>query len=81
MAKPDNPAISPHALEKTCTRHTDIHWKAEGGDGREQKPLNALHMKFLPPATCHIGKKVLPPKASGIPRMRKYPKITDNDWP
>ena len=37
LAKPDNPAMSPHALEKIGTRHTDTQWKAKGGEGREQK--------------------------------------------
>ena len=33
--------MSPHALDKTGTRHTDTQWKAKGGEGMEQKPLNA----------------------------------------
>ena len=28
LAKPDNPTMSPHALDKTGTRHTDTQWKA-----------------------------------------------------
>ena len=35
--KADNPAMSPHALEKIGTRHTDTQWKAKGGEGRKQK--------------------------------------------
>jgi len=50
LAKPDNPAMSPHDLDKTGTRHTDTQWKAKGGEGREQKPLNAPHIKLLLPA-------------------------------
>ena len=50
LAKPDNPAMSPHALDKTGTRHTDTQWKAKGGEGREQKPLNAPHIMLLLPA-------------------------------
>ena len=34
--KLDNPAMSPHALDKTGTRHTDTQWKANGGEGGEQ---------------------------------------------
>ena len=33
------------------TGYTDTQWKAEGGDRREQKPLNALHIMLLLPAT------------------------------
>ena len=29
--------MSPHALEKIGTHHTDTQWKAKGGEGREQK--------------------------------------------
>ena len=29
--------MSPHALDKTGTRHTDTQWKVKGGEGREQK--------------------------------------------
>ena len=50
LAKPDNPAMSPHALDKTGTRHTDTQWKAKGGEGREQKPLTAPHITRLLPA-------------------------------
>ena len=50
LAKPDNPAMSPHALDKTGTRHIDTQWKAEGREGREQKPLNAPHIMLLLPA-------------------------------
>jgi len=42
--------MSPHALDKTGTRHTDTQSKAKGGEGREQKPLNAPHIKLLLPA-------------------------------
>jgi len=42
--------VSPHALEKTGTHHTDTEWKAKGGEGKEQKPLNAPHIKLLLPA-------------------------------
>ena len=42
--------MSPHALDKTGTRHTDTQWKAKGGEVREQKPLNAPHIKLLLPA-------------------------------
>ena len=50
LAKPDNPAMSPHALDKTGTRHTDTQWKAKGGEGRDQKLLNAPHIILLLPA-------------------------------
>ena len=43
--------MSPHALDKTGTRHTDTQWKAKGGEGREQKPLDAPHIMLLLPAT------------------------------
>ena len=36
LAKPNNPAMSPHAPAKKGTHHTDTQWKAEGGEGREQ---------------------------------------------
>jgi len=42
--------MSPHALDKTGTRHTDTQWKAKGGEEREQKPLNAPPIKLLLPA-------------------------------
>ena len=51
LAKPDNPAMGPHTPEKTGAHHTDTHWRAEGGEGREQKPLNAPHIMLLLPAT------------------------------
>ena len=51
LAKPDNPAMSPHALDNTGTRHTDTQWKAKGGEGRKQKPLNTPHIMLLLPAT------------------------------
>ena len=51
LPKTDNPAMSPHAPEKTGTCHTDTQWKAEGGDEREQKPLRAPHIMLLLPAT------------------------------
>ena len=50
LAKPDNPAMSPHALDKIGTHHTETQWKAKGGEGREQKPLNAPHIMLLLPA-------------------------------
>ena len=50
LTKPDNPAISSHALDKTGTCHTDTQWKAKGGEGREQKPLNIPHIMLLLPA-------------------------------
>ena len=31
LAKPNKPAMSPHACEKTGTRHTDKQWRVEGG--------------------------------------------------
>ena len=40
--------MSPHALDKTGTRHTDTQWKVKGG--REQKLLNAPHIQLLLPA-------------------------------
>ena len=51
LAKPDNPAMSPNALDKTGTHHTDTQWKAKGGEGRKQKPLNTPHIMLLLPAT------------------------------
>ena len=42
--------MSPHALDKTGTRHTDSQWKVKGGEGREQKLLNAPHIQLLLPA-------------------------------
>ena len=42
--------MSPHALDKTGTRHTDTQWKVKGGEGREQKLLNAPHIQLLLPA-------------------------------
>ena len=51
LAKPDNRATSPHALDKTGTRHTYAQWKAKGGEGRKQKALNAPHVMLLLPAT------------------------------
>ena len=60
LAKPDNPAMSPHAPRRTGTRHTDTQWKAEGGEGgREQKPLNAPHTTLLLPTTL-INKRYSP---------------------
>ena len=47
LAKPDNPAMSPHALDKTGTSHTDTQWKAKGGEEREQKLLNAPHIPHI----------------------------------
>ena len=41
--------MSPHALDKTGTRHTDTQWKVKGGEGREQKLLNAPHIQLLLP--------------------------------
>ena len=38
--KPDNPAMSSLAPEKTDTRHTDKKWR---GDEGGEKPLNAPH--------------------------------------
>ena len=43
--------MSPHALDKTGTRHTDTQWKAKGGKGREQKPLNTSIIMLLLSAT------------------------------
>ena len=59
LAKPDNPAMSPHAHEKTGTRHTDTQWKAEGGEGREQNLLNTPHIMLLLPTTM-ISKRYSP---------------------
>jgi len=42
--------MSPHTPDETGTRHTDTQWKAKGGEGREQKPVNAPHIKLLLPA-------------------------------
>ena len=42
--------MSPHALDKIGTRHTDTQWKAKGGEERDQKPLNAPHIMLLLPA-------------------------------
>ena len=50
LAKPDNPAMSPHTLDKTGTRHTDTQWKVKGGEGREQNLLNNPHIQLLLPA-------------------------------
>ena len=34
LAKPNDPAMSPHTPEKTGTHHTDKQWKIEGdGEG------------------------------------------------
>ena len=51
--------MSPHALDKTGTRHTYTQWKAKGGEGREKKPLNAPHIMLLLPATL-INKRYSP---------------------
>ena len=59
LAKPGNPAMSPHALDKTGTCHPNTQWKAKGGEGREQKPLNAPHIMLLLPATL-INKRYSP---------------------
>ena len=48
--------MSLHALDKTGTRHTDTQWKVKGGEGREQKPLNAPHIKLLLLPTPLINK-------------------------
>ena len=57
--KPDNPAMSPHAFDKTGTRHTDTQWKTKGGEGKEQKPLNTPRIMLLIPATL-IKKRYSP---------------------
>ena len=59
LAKPDNPAMSPHTHEKTGTHHTDIQWKAERGEGGNKKPLNAQNIMLLLPATL-INKRSSP---------------------
>ena len=51
--------MSPHALDKTGTHHTDTQWKAKGGEKREQKPLNAPHIMLLLPAAL-INKRYSP---------------------
>ena len=43
--------MSPHALDKTGTHHTDTQWKAKGREGREQKPLKAPHIMLQLSAT------------------------------
>ena len=45
--------------DKTGTCHTDTQWKAKGGEGREQKPLNAPHIMLLLPVTL-INKRYSP---------------------
>ena len=64
LVKPDNPAMSPHALDKTGIRHTDTQWKAEGGEGREQKLLNAPHIMLLLPT--HLINKPYSPEHEGF---------------
>jgi len=60
LAKHDNPAMSPHALEKTGMYHTDIHCgKQRVGTGRNKKPLNAPQMVLIFPATL-INKRYCP---------------------
>ena len=66
--------MSPHALDKTGTRHTDTQCKAKGGEGREQKPL----LKRSTPNSRPTDKyKALRPRAWGIPCMRKHTNPTD----
>ena len=36
---------------QNLTRHTETQWKAKGGEGREQIPLNAPHIILLLPVT------------------------------
>ena len=58
--KPDNPAMSPHALDKTGTRHTVTQWKSKGvKKGGNKKPLNAPRIMLLFPAT-RINKRYSP---------------------
>jgi len=59
LAKADNPAMSPHAFDKTGTHHTNTQWKAKGGERREQKPLNTPHIMLLLLATL-INKRYSP---------------------
>ena len=42
--------MSPHALDKTGTRHTDTQWKAKGLGREGTKPLNTPHIMLLIPA-------------------------------
>ena len=59
LAKPDNPAMSPHAPEKN---RNPSHWytvESRGWGGREPKPLNAPHTMLLLPATL-INKRYSP---------------------
>ena len=59
LAKPYNLAMIPHAHEKTVTRHTDIQWKAETGEGGNKKLLNAQNIMLLLPTTL-INKRFSP---------------------
>ena len=60
LAKPDNPAMSLHAPEKTGNCHTDNQWKVRGvGRCGVEKPLNAPHTMLLLPATL-INKRYGP---------------------
>ena len=82
LAKPDNPAMNPHALGKTSTRHTDKQWKVEKRPGEDgEKPLNASHkmLLFPPQATTPISK--LHNLRHEVRRMRKYNKGNDNNRP
>ena len=67
--------MSPHALDKTGTRHTGAQWKVKGGEGREQKLLNASHIQLLLPAP--LMNKPYGPGTRGVPCMRKHTNPTD----
>ena len=59
--------MSPHALEKIGTRHTDTQWKAKGGEGREQKTTK--RSTHNAPTSCPTGEQALQPPAQGIPSL------------
>ena len=53
LAKPDNPAMSPHALDKIGTRHTDIQWKVKWW-GRELTMRNKQFILVCIVVQCAI---------------------------
>ena len=67
--------MSPHALDKPGTRHTDTQWKAKGGEGSKQKPLKRSTNKA--PTSRPTDKQALWPRAQGIPCMLKHTNPTD----
>ena len=67
--------MSPHALDKIGTRHTDTQWKAKGGERREQK--TAKCSTHNAPTSRPTGENALQPRGRGIPCMRKHTNPTD----